>query len=173
MRMDDLLPVAAWKKFEQELNQATGLNACVFDAEGNRVTDFVAWANGLCPLIKSDPASAQAICSVAHQEIARQARQTRQPAVAECDAGMLKICVPIYVDETFVGIAGGCGMLADPAHLEPFHVSRVTDLPEERVVELAGDIPILTTDKAAATAALISDRVAEVIQDVTGTARQG
>ena len=164
MQMEDLLPVAAWKRFERELNQATGLNACVFDAEGNRVTDFVAWANGLCPLIKGQPAAAQAICSVAHQEIARQARDTRQPAVAECDAGMLKICVPIYVDDMFVGIAGGCGMLADPAHLEPFHVSRAADIPEERVVELAAHIPLLPAEKAAAAAALIAERVAAVIQ---------
>lgn len=164
MRMEDLMTVAAWKDFERELNDATGLNACVFDAEGNRVTDFVAWANRLCPLIKSQPASAQAICAVAHQEIARQARLTRQPAVAECDAGMLKMCIPIYVDDAFVGIAGSCGMLADPDHLEPFHVSRVSELPEERVVELAGDIPTMSADKVEATVALIADRVAEVIR---------
>jgi ligand-binding sensor protein len=164
--MEDLMPVTAWKEFERELNRATGLNACVFDAEGNRITDFVAWANGLCPLIKRRPASAQAICSVAHQEIARQARLTRQPVVAECDAGMLKICVPIFVGEAFVGIAGGCGMLEDPAHLESFHISQVTELSKERIAEISADIPAMTANKAAATADFIAGRVAEVIQAV-------
>ncbi len=167
MRIEDLLPVAAWKKFEQALHRDTGLNACVFDADGNRITDFVAWANGLCPVVKSKPASAQAICSVAHQEIARQARVTRQPAVAACDAGMLKICVPIFVDDVFVGIAGGCGTLEDPDHLEPFHVSRAVELPEARIVELAADIPIMTADKAARTAAFIAERVADVVKAAT------
>ncbi len=164
MMMEDLLSLGEWELFEKEINQTTGLNAAVFDADGNRITEFVAWANTLCPLIKGSPGSAQAICSIAHQEMARQAQLTRLAVVAECDAGMLKICVPIFKGGVFVGIAGGCGRMADRDRLESYHVSQVTGLPEAQVEELAVGIPTLTEHEAQAAADFIAARVAEILR---------
>jgi len=164
MMLEDLMPLGEWALFEQEINQTTGLNAAVFDADGNRITKFVAWANTLCPLIKGNPGSAQAICSVAHQEMARQAQLTRRAVVAECDAGMLKICVPIFKGEVFVGIAGGCGRMAGRDRLESYHISQVTGLPEAQVEELADGIPIMTAHEAQASADFIAARVVEILR---------
>lgn len=163
MTLQELMPLKVWKLFEQEINQNTGLNAAVFDAEGTRITDFIAWANTLCPLIKGNPGSAQAICAVAHQEIARQAQRSRQTVTAECDAGMIKICVPIFKEEAFVGIAGGCGRLTDRDRLESFHISKLTDLPESQVEKLAADIPSLTEQEAQAAADFITTRLTQIL----------
>lgn len=163
MSMEDLMALGEWKLFEQEINQTTGLNAAVFDAQGTRITDFVAWANTLCPHIKGNPGSAQAICSVAHQEIARQAQLTRLPVVAECDAGMLKICVPIFKGEVFVGIAGGCGRLADRDRLEFYHIAKVTGLSEAQVEELAAGIPTIEEREAQVATDFIAARVMEIM----------
>ena len=163
MTMEELMPLEKWKQLELEIHKTTGLNAAVFDAEGTRLTDFVAWANPLCPLIKGNPGAAQAICSVAHQEIARQAQQTHQAVTAECDAGMLKICVPIFKGETFVGIAGGCGRFADRDRLESFHVSQLTGLPESKVEEHAAGVPCLTEDDAQAAVDFISARLTAML----------
>jgi len=164
MMMEDLMSLGEWELFEQEINQTTGLNAAAFDADGNRITKFAAWANTLCPLIKGNPGSAQAICSVAHQEMARQAQLTRLAVLAECDAGMLKICVPIFKGEVFVGIAGGCGRMADRDRLESYHISQAIGIPEAQVEELADSIPILTEHEAQAAADFIAARVAEILR---------
>lgn len=164
MTMEELMPVGQWKRLEAEINQATGLNAAVFDAHGTRVTNVALWGNTLCPLIKSNSASAQAICSVAHQEIARQAQLTRQAAVAECDAGMLKICVPIFAKHLFVGIAGGCGRFLVPDHLESFHISQLTGLPVAEIEELAAGIPCLTDLEVQAATDFIAGRVEEILR---------
>jgi ligand-binding sensor protein len=162
--MEQLMSLAEWRRFEEALHRETGLNACAFDPEGVRITDFVGWANPLCPIIKGDPSAARAICAVAHQEIAREARRTRQPVVAECDAGMVKICVPIFVGEEFVGIAGGCGWLRASGEVETFHVTCVTGLSEERVRELAAEIPRFPSGGARAAADVIRRQVAEVLR---------
>ena len=164
MSLEELLTLEEWKAFEKEIHQTTGLNAGIFNAEGTRITDYVAWANPLCPLIKGQPDSAQAVCSVAHQQIARQAQLTRQPAIAECDAGMLKICVPILKGDEFIGIAGGCGRLADSGRLESFYVAQVTGFPEEEVTALAGEIPFLKDKETLAAADFIATRVSEILR---------
>jgi ligand-binding sensor protein len=166
MRMDELMSLAEWRHFEEALHRETGLNACAFDPDGVRITNFVEWANPLCPVIKGDPDAARAICAVAHQEIAREARRTRQPVVAECDAGLVKICVPIFVGEEFVGIAGGCGRLRATGEVETFHVTCVTGLPEARIRELAADIPRLPPGGARAAAEFIRRQVDEVLRSV-------
>jgi len=163
MQLTDLIPLEGWVDFEKAIHDATGMNAAVFDAAGVRVTSYVAWANGVCPLIKGDAGSAQAICAVAHQEIARKAQQTGQPAVAECDGGMLKICVPIISNGTFLGVAGGCGMLPDAGALETFHISRATGRAEAEIAALADGIPRASHTEIQAALAFIVDRLAQVL----------
>jgi ligand-binding sensor protein len=163
MQLTDLMTQEDWVEFEKAIHDATGMNAAVFDAAGVRVTSYVAWANGVCPLIKGDAGSAQAICAVAHQEIARQAQQTGQPAVAECDGGMLKICVPIIINGTFLGVAGGCGMLSDEGQLETFHVARATGRTEAEIAALAGGIPRAANDEIKTAVAFIVERLAQAL----------
>jgi ligand-binding sensor protein len=55
--------------------------------------------------------SLDAICATGNQHFMAQAKQTRKAVIDECDAGLTKIAVPIFVDGEFLGTAGGCGLL--------------------------------------------------------------
>lgn len=161
MLLKELMPLEDWVNFEKAIHDATGMNAAVFDEAGVRLTSYVAWANGVCPCIKGDTGSAQAICAVAHQEIAREAQRTSQPAVAECDAGMLKICVPIIINGNFLGVAGGCGKLPEKGQLETFHVSRATGRSEAEIVALGDAIPRVSSADVQAAVDFIVDRLSK------------
>lgn len=124
-------------EIERELNARFGVNAAAFDAEGARVTNFVAWSNPLCKAIKTDPASGSAICAVANGHFMREARHSQEPVFGECDAGFIKFCVPVVVDGAFIGMIGGCGCLPPDGAVDTFTVSKAASLSEAAIAELA------------------------------------
>ena len=137
MKLIDILPLENWVEIEQEINRQSGLNAAVYDVEGVRITDFKKWANRLCPALRETEKGQKFICAVAHQNIAARTIKTRKTVVDECDAGLMKFAVPIFVEEEFLGAAGGCGLLRNQEQVDAYLVHRTTDLDEKVIEELA------------------------------------
>ncbi|MBW2433433.1 MAG: PocR ligand-binding domain-containing protein [Deltaproteobacteria bacterium] len=164
MKLTEIAPLEKWVELEQKINERSGLNASVFDVAGVRITEFKRWANKLCPLIKADEKGQNFICAVAHQNIAAQAMQTRQPVIAECDAGLMKLAVPIFVDGQFLGVAGGCGHILEDGEVDTFMVNKTVGIDEGKLNDLSADIPVMTMEQAQAHAAFIQNEVDQMIK---------
>jgi ligand-binding sensor protein len=164
MRMSDLMTTQEWAELERTIHERYGLNARAYDADGFTFTGYTTWCNRLCPALKSVPSALSAICSVAQQAMAAQARDSRQSVVEECDIGLLKICVPILVNGEMIGVVGGCGLLLDSGEVDTFFVGKATGFDEERVQELAGGIDVLTSERAREISAFIETRVQEIVR---------
>ena len=80
----------------------------VFDTKGYRISELKNWANRLCPEIKATDKGQSFICAPAHMNIATLAMRSRQTVVEECDAGMLKLVVPIFANDEYIGAFGAC-----------------------------------------------------------------
>ena len=63
-----------------------------------------------------------------------------QAVIEECDAGLAKIVVPIFVGERVLGAVGACGMLLDEGEVEPFLIHKTTGIAEDRIEDLADGI---------------------------------
>jgi ligand-binding sensor protein len=159
MKLTDIAPVESWVEFEKEINRRSGLDANVFNTEGYRISDLKNWANKLCPEIKATDKGQSFICAPAHMNLAVQAMKTKKAVVEECDAGLVKIVVPIFVDEQFVGAVGACGFLLDDGEVDTFLVNKMTDIEEEKVEKLAEGIPAITTEKADSIVAYIEVQI--------------
>ena len=159
MELKDIAPLGTWRELEERINNRSGMNASVFDAEGIRITDFVKWANNLCPVIKATEKGQSYICSVAHQNLAAQAAKTRKPMIEACDAGMLKLVVPIFVNDDFLGVAGGCGCQEPTEDIDTFMINKTTGISEEKLDRLSENIPFMTRDEAESHAAFIENEV--------------
>ncbi|MDD2604534.1 MAG: PocR ligand-binding domain-containing protein [Desulfobacterales bacterium] len=157
MKLTDVLPLETWKELEEEIFNRSGLQASVFDVDGIRITDTKRWANRLCPVIKADDRGQSYICAVAHMNLANEARDTHKPVIGECDAGLSKVVVPIFVGDEFLGAAGGCGLLLDDGEVDSFMLNKTLDLPEEKTEELAEGIVSLSTAQMEELADFISD----------------
>ena len=147
MTLLDVLPVEKWVELEKEINKRSGLNASVFDADGTRITDYKKWANRLCPVVKENKKGQDYICAVAHQNAANQAQKTKDAVVIECDAGLVKIVVPIFFDDQFLGVAGGCGLLLKDSEVDAFLVYKMTGIDIEEILKLSSDICTITKEK--------------------------
>jgi ligand-binding sensor protein len=165
MKLDEMVPIEQWVEVEKEINRRSGLNAAVFDEAGVRITDFKKWANQLCPAIRETEKGLKFICSVAHQNIAAQALKTGKTTVAECDAGLMKFAVPIFMNGEFLGVAGGCGMLRDQEQVDAYLVHRTAGLDEAEVTKLAEGVETIPAQRLEAVVNYLEDKVNEIFRE--------
>jgi ligand-binding sensor protein len=164
MKLTDLASLEIWLKLEEKINERSGLNASVFNVDGVRITDYKKWANKLCPVVKADKKGQDYICAVAHQNIAAQAQRSRKAVVAECDAGLMKLVVPIFLNGEFLGVAGGCGYIAQNGEVDMFMISKTTGIPEEKLMDLSDDIPVMTPQQAESHTQFIQVEIEQIIK---------
>lgn len=164
MKLTDIAPLEKWLELEQKINERSGLNASVFDIAGVRITEFKRWANRLCPLIKADEKGQNYICAVAHQNIAAQAERTRQPVISECDAGLMKLVVPIFIDGEFLGVAGGCGYVLGNGEVDSFVINKTVGIAKEKLRDLTADVPVMTMEQAEAHTQFIQHEVDQIVK---------
>jgi ligand-binding sensor protein len=170
MKMLDLLTKEQWTDFEKNLHNNWGVNACAYNEAGATFTGFKNFVNPLCKEIKAHPEGIQAICSVAHQHMAKQAKDKGATIIEPCDAGLLKICTPLFINDEFVGIIGGCGRLPEGEEVESFIVHKATGVTLEKVEELAKEVPTITMEKAQEMATFLENFVADIQAKAVGNA---
>jgi ligand-binding sensor protein len=148
MRLEKLCPKETWENLENDIRNRSGLNAAVFNTEGIRLNNTGQFPNRLCPRIKALPKGQSFICATAHMNLANQARQARESVIEECDAGLIKMVVPIFVDDTFLGAFGACGLLLDDGEVDSYLVNKITNIDEDAVERLSEGIPAISRQQA-------------------------
>jgi ligand-binding sensor protein len=162
MKLEDLAPLEKWIELETDIHRRSGLDVNVFNVEGYRITEFKNWANNLCPEIKATDKGQSFICAPAHMNLAAAAMRSQKPVIEECDAGLVKIVIPIFVKDEFVGAVGACGFLLDDGEVDSFLVYKMTDIEEEKVENLSRDIPAITTAKAESLSRYITAQIEKI-----------
>lgn len=137
MELTDLLPLEKWVELEKEIHARSGLESNVFNTDGIRITDNKVWVNRLCPAIKATDKGQAFICAVAHMNLAHQAKEEGKPVIEACDAGLMKIVVPIIMDGEFIGAVGACGLLPADGEVDAFLVNKITEIEEDTVEAFA------------------------------------
>ena len=164
MKLTDIQPLEKWVELEKEIVERYGLDSNVFNVDGVRISEFKEWANKLCPAIKATDKGQSFICAVAHMNIATQAMQTRKAVIEECDAGLVKIVVPIFVEEEFLGAIGSCGVLLDDGEVDTFLINKITEIEEEKAEQLAEEMGSITTEEAEKLTGFIQDKIDGIIE---------
>ena len=165
MELTDLMDKEDWMAFEKELNERFNLNCAVFNSSGVGLTGKPNWCNALCPKIKGNKESLAVICAAGNQNFMAQAEKTKKPVIGECDAGLVKIAVPIEVDGKFMGTAGGCGRLPKDGDPETFMIQKTTGMNEDEVSDLCQSLEPMTEDQVKDVTEFIEQRIEKVIDD--------
>jgi ligand-binding sensor protein len=165
MNLTDIAPLERWMELENDINARSGMDANVFDPKGYRISPQKHWANRLCPTIKETDKGQSFICAPAHMNIAAQAMRSRAAVVEECDAGMIKLVVPIFMGEEFLGAVGACGLKFEDGEVDAFLVNKMADIAEETVEDLSATVPAITRDRVEALGRFIVESVAAIIAE--------
>lgn len=165
MKLTDIRSIEEWIELEEDIHDRFGVDTNVFNVEGFRVTDFKKWVNRLCPAIKADDRGQSFICAVAHMNIAGMARHAKKPAIEECDAGLMKLVVPVFAKGEFIGAVGACGVLMNDNDVDSYMIKRTIEMDEERIEELSDDIIRITREDAENLAQYVSERIDKITGD--------
>jgi ligand-binding sensor protein len=165
MELTDLLPLDKWVELEKDVYERSGLDSSVFNIKGVRITDYKEWVNKFCPKVKADDRGQSFICAVAHMNIAEISKNTKEPVIEECDAGMLKMVVPILVDDEFIGSFGSCGLIRDDGEVDSFMVNKTIEMDEEEIETLAKDIKHISTENVEELAQYVKGRIEKIVSD--------
>jgi ligand-binding sensor protein len=84
--------------------------------------------------------------------------------IEECDAGLIKLVVPIIVKEEYVGSIGACGLLLEDGEVDSFMVNRTIGIDEEEVDALSNDIGKISMSDIQALAADIQKKVDRIVE---------
>ncbi len=163
MTLTDLLSEKEWNDFVKDLHEKFGICCAVSDAEGAHVSHYENWCNRLCPAIKKKPEAIGAICAVAAQNFTSETKATWKPVIGECDIALVKVAAPIFVGNTFLGTAGGCGLLPEDGEVEEFMVQKATGLDEEKIAELADGIETMSEKRAREFGDYTAARIEEIV----------
>ncbi len=164
MKLTQILPIMYWNQIENSLFDKFNLQGSVFDTKGIRISKIKNWSNPLCPVIKSLEKGQSFICATAHMNLANQAMQSKAPVIEECDAGLLKLVVPIFQNDEYLGVVGGCGLSAEGSEVDVFSINKLAGIDEKTIERLASDIPTITHDQACSACYYIEDQL-EMIFD--------
>ena len=165
MELTDLLPLEKWTQIENEILRHSGLESNVFNTDGIRITDNKVWVNRLCPAIKATDKGQSFICAVAHMNLANQAKDEQRPVIEECDAGLMKIVVPIFVDGNYIGAVGACGLLPAGGEVDAFLVNKMTDIDEATIEALCEDLAVIEKNSAEEVAQFIWEKIEAVVSE--------
>jgi ligand-binding sensor protein len=163
MKLTDIAPLERWMELENDINARSGMDANVFDTKGYRISPQKHWANELCPAIKDTDKGQSFICAPAHMNLAAQAARAVETVIEECDAGMIKLVVPIFVDGEFIGAVGACGMRFEDSEIDSFLVNKMTDIDEGKVESLAAGVPTITREAAEELGRYIRKRIEAIL----------
>ncbi len=168
MELLDICPLSRWEALENAIFEKFNFQGSVFNPQGIRITEVKNWSNKLCPAIKSTEKGQSYICSVAHMNMSAIAKNTQSKVVEECDAGFSKIVVPIFFQDKFLGVAGGCGLVAEDGEADTFAVNKIAEIEVTEVEKLAQDLPVISAEKMAAAASFIETQVAQILSEYAG-----
>ena len=163
MTLTDLLTESEWNDFIKDLHEEFGISCAAADADGAHVSHYDNCCNRICPVIKDKPEVLTTICASAMKSFTAETKASGKPLIEACDIGLIKVAVPVFVGETFLGTVGGCGLLPEQGEVEEFLIQQTTGLPEERIAELADGIATMTEVQARKLADTIAARLAAIV----------
>jgi ligand-binding sensor protein len=162
MKLIDIAPVEVWQRLAQEIYDKFGFNGSIVDRDGVVVHLPAGWANKVCPAIKGSDDS-RVVCSSAQLSMAETARTTQKAVIKKCDVGFTKFVIPIFVNEEFLGTAGGCGILIEGGELDDFYISKLLHIEEEEEVKkLMETVKTSSIDKLEAAVEFVQNRIKEL-----------
>ncbi len=138
--MYDIKPKEEWQRVLDTVYRELGMPSAITDKE-NAVLQVSGPRNPLCSKIRSIKEASSFICSQAQQFMAEAAKEKRRPIIDFCDAGMLKLVIPVFRQNDFVGTLTACGAYIGGEDLEAFLIEKSTKLNKQEIEELIQQVP--------------------------------
>jgi len=164
LELTDIIPMSELTKIVEEIHEKFGFTGVFYKPDNFILVRSKEMGNALCPYIK-DNSNSLMICSVAQQILGKDAFDSKEVVVDECDAEMLKFVIPIFIGDEFLGTVGGCGRLAeDKDSVETFYIAKLTGKSESEIRELAKTVKKISKDEMEEVISFVQNRISPYLK---------
>ena len=116
MKLQEIFTTEEWDRLLGSFKTVLGIAPITIDATGNPLTT-ACFTCEACRMIKSTAEGARR-CKEGHQQMVGESKATRRALVKFCHAKFLKVTIPIFDGEEFLGMTGGCNILPEKAQAD-------------------------------------------------------
>lgn len=136
----DLRPKEEWEAILDGFARDVNMTACLMDEGGGLLMSRVD-RYPLCASVRADTKATTFICSQTNAAMLAVVRKTLKPETGLCEAGLLRMVVPILKDGVMVGQVTACGLAAEDEEPSTLLVAEQLGITEERAAQLASTHP--------------------------------
>ncbi len=144
----DLKSKEEWEAILKQFAADTKMTATLTDDAGKLLLS-VGERYPLCEEIRKNEKALTFICSQTNTAMLAVVTKTLQPETDICEAGLIRLVVPVVRDGLLVGQVTACGAASNDEELNSFLVSKEAGISEERVVKLAEGTPFGSEEELA------------------------
>jgi len=164
LELTDIIPMSELTKIVEEIHEKFGFTGVFYKPDNFILVRSKEMGNALCPYIK-DNSNSLMICSVAQQILGKDAFDSKEVVVDECDAEMVKFVIPIFIGDEFLGTVGGCGRLAeDKDSVETFYIAKLTGKSESEIRELAKTVKKISKYEMEEVISFVQNRISPYLK---------
>jgi ligand-binding sensor protein len=129
-----------WEEILNRFARDANMTACLTDDTGKQLI-CAADRYPLCAAVRETPDALMSICSQTNTAMLAVIKKTLQPEVDVCEAGLIRVVVPVVRDGVLVGQVTACGLASNDEELSSFLVAKEVAITEDKVLELAKATP--------------------------------
>jgi ligand-binding sensor protein len=142
----DLKSEDEWKEILDRFSTEVNMTACLTDDVGKQL-----FCSGdrfpLCASVRDDKDALTFICAQTNTAMLAVVKKRLQPEVDCCEAGLLRLVVPIVQNNELIGQVTACGLATEDDETDTFLVAKQLGIPEAEVAELAKSTPAGSEEK--------------------------
>ncbi|MBW2195786.1 MAG: PocR ligand-binding domain-containing protein [Deltaproteobacteria bacterium] len=146
MTLLDLKSKEEWGEIVARFAQEAKMTACLTDDTGGKPQCYFD-RYPLCGAIRDDQESTTFICSQTNTVMLAMVKKTMEPEIDICEAGLVRLVVPILRNGRLIGQVFACGLASEQEDLNSFLIAKQLNVPEEKVLELAKSTPFGSEEK--------------------------
>lgn len=154
----DLKTKEEWEEILDRFARDAKMTACLTDETGKQLI-CASERFPLCKAIRENHDALTFICSQTNTAMLAVVKQTLRPEVDACEAGLIRVAIPIFRDGSLVGQVTACGLASNDEELNSFLVSKLSGIPEEEVLKLAESTPLGSEEELRQVSARLFDEL--------------
>lgn len=157
----DIMSKDEWDEILQEFARKTKMVACLGDPKGN-VIQCRSERTPLCHAIRSKQDTLTFVCGQASTTMSAVIAKTLKPELDFCQAGLMRVAVPIVRDHSMIGQVFACGLASEEEEIEISLLAKQLEISENEVQEMVKSIPVDTEEAVEREAAELFNKINSV-----------
>ncbi|MBI4965137.1 MAG: PocR ligand-binding domain-containing protein [Desulfomonile tiedjei] len=137
----DLKTKEEWQEILNRFATETKMTATLTDSTGKQLIGTNS-RGPLCAAVRENEKALTFICSQTNTAMLAVIRKILRPELDLCEAGLIRVVVPIVKDGSLIGQVTACGLASDEEEPNSFLVSKELGISEEKAIELSQSIPL-------------------------------